>query len=233
MDNKILLTQHNSYQTDGITTSNKAQNTSKETIYMKMMITSVALMTALFAAPAFAGDDWENTAVEMEMTSGPLDFTIGSNDKDFTSVEVGYTPFAYTVGTVDADVRFALVTNLNNADTMTLLAQYNASTAVTYGLVVYGTTEVAYTANTSFENGDWSIEPSVGVHYTFADVVGVYGEVGYTWSDNNTFNQEGGYAEIGVPVAVSENMTLTPSVIQTFDTTHNTANAKIVVSFNF
>jgi hypothetical protein len=200
---------------------------------MKMMITSAALIAALSTTAAYANGDWENSTVEVQMISGPLDFSIAANEDNIGNLEVGYTTFEYAMGAVDADVRFAVSTDMLATDNMTLTAQYNVSTMIFSDLLAYGTTELAYATDTSFSEGAWTVAPSAGILFAFHDNVAVYGEVGYAWAIDDDFSQEGGYVEVGLPISLSESVMLTPSVAQTFDTGQDAANAKIEVSFNF
>jgi hypothetical protein len=200
---------------------------------MKMMITSAALIAAMSTTAAYANGDWENSTVEVQMISGPLDFSIAGNEDNVGNLEVGYTAFEYTMGAVDANVRFAVSTDMSAADNMTLTTQYNVSTMIVSDLLAYGTAELAYATDTSFSTSDWTVEPSAGILFAFHDSAAVYGEVGYTWSVDDNFDAVGGYVEVGLPISLSESVMLTPSVAQTFDTGSDAANAKVEVSFNF
>jgi hypothetical protein len=201
---------------------------------MKKIFTTAAAIVALSATTAHAADDWDNTTYGVEMISGPLDFSIDVDNDGLTDVEVGYTALEYNIGeNVESNVRFALSTGIREEDDVAVIGQYNISMMATPSLLIYGTAEVAYATDSGFSDGDWLVEPSAGAAYSITDTVAVYGEVGYTWDMSNDFDQLGGYVEVGLPVAVTDAIVVTPSVSQSFGTDNDVANFRLEATFMF
>lgn len=202
---------------------------------MKTFALGLAL-AAVTSTAAVAEGNWENNTFGVTMISGPLDFSIDANEDGATDLEVGYTPFTFEIGSVDADVRFAVGTNLSTSDEVTALVQLNASTIFADNFMAYGTAEVSYLTSTEFadmDDGLWTFSPSAGVAYAVTDVVGVYGEVGYNWDMSNDWNRLGGYGEVGLPVSVSDTVTITPSISRTFDVENEATNFRIEATLSF
>jgi len=201
---------------------------------MKKIFTTTAAIVTLSTTTALAADDWGNTTYGVEMISGPLDFSIDADNDGLTDVEVGYTAFEYNIGeNVESNVRFALSTGIREEDDVAVIGQYNISMMTTPSLLIYGTAEVAYVTDSGFSDGDWLVEPSAGAAYSITDTVAVYGEVGYTWNATNDFDQLGGYVEVGLPVAVTDTITITSSVSHGFDTDNDVANFRMEATFLF
>ena len=198
---------------------------------MKTIVTAAALFAATSTTAMAA--DWENTTVGVNMISGPLDFSIDADEDGLTDLEVGYTTLEHSFGNVNADLRFALGTNMRGTDTMTALGQYNMSMLAAESFTVYGTAEVAYTATTDFDNEVWTFNPYAGVSYAITDNLDVYGEVGYSWDMSDDFDQEGGYVEIGMPIHATTSMTITPSVSRTFDVPVEATDFRLETTFRF
>jgi len=198
---------------------------------MKTFITAVIIAAA--ASTAAYAEDWKNTTMEINMVSGPLDFSIEANQDNFTDLEFGYTFYEHTYGGVDADIRFALGTNARNADNLTFLGQYNMSTVVGNNFELYGTAEIAYVSSADLDDESWMFRPETGVMFNVNDKVSVFGEVGYSWNMSDDFADEGGYVQIGMPFHATDSMTITPSIVQTFDVADESANFRLEASFNF
>jgi hypothetical protein len=190
-----------------------------------MKTLATAMTVVMLSATAALAENFENTTFAVEATSGALDVTVDANADGLTNVEVGVTAGV---------VRLALGTDLLDADTLTATAEYAVVMSVTDSLAAYGTAQVAYATTTDFQDGDWSMNPSVGLEFQVTNAVAVYGEVGYSWDVSTDMDRLGGYVEFGVPFAVTSAVTLTPSVARSFDTgTDNPTEARLVASLSF
>jgi hypothetical protein len=198
---------------------------------MKTTIATIALMFG--TATSAMANDFDNATFGLTVNSGMMDFTVDANQNALTDFEVGVTGLAHSLGSADAEVRAALNYNLD-ADTIGLRGEYNLAMAVADQTVAYGTVGLEYTtANNNLSNGDFSFDPSVGVTYTLNDQISVFGEVGYTWNISNDWSRTGGYLEVGVPVTVASKVTLTPSLVRTFDDGLESTNAKLSLNLTF
>lgn len=197
---------------------------------MKKILTTIAFMTT-FATASFA-DNFNNTSFGMNIVSGPADVLIDGTEHQFTNLEVGVTMLPYAIGSADADLRFALGSNLDTDDVY-LLGEHNVTYRVTSDLSLYGTTAVAYDTDTRFNSDQWFLSPYAGVNYNVYKGVSVYGETGYTWGMSNDFSGAGGYVEAGVPFALNETYTLTPSITRTFDTMNDETNFRLETTIRF
>jgi hypothetical protein len=198
---------------------------------MKTTITTIALMFG--TATSAMANDFDNATFGLTVNSGMMDFTVDANQNALTDFEVGVTGLAHSLGSADAEVRAALNYNLD-ADTIGLRGEYNLAMAVADQTVAYGTVGLEYTTtNNNLSNGDFSFDPSVGVTYTLNDQISVFGEVGYTWNISNDWSRTGGYLEVGVPVTVASKVTLTPSLVRTFDDGLESTNAKLSLNLTF
>ena len=198
---------------------------------MKTILMTVALVAAM-GSTAMAGD-FDNNTFGVSVTSGALDFAVDASEDGMTDFEVGATVFNYTVGAVDANVRTALSYNLDT-DTIGVRGEYNVDWAAATATTVYGTVAVEYaTIETDLGNGDFFVDPSIGVAYAFNDRVSVFGEVGYTWNASDDWSRQGGYVEVGVPFAVVNNVTVTPSLVRGIDDGVEETNLNLSVALSF
>jgi hypothetical protein len=192
-----------------------------------------AIFTLAFAPTANASDNFNNNTLSFTAVSGALDFTLDANRNGLTEAEVGAVVFRHSLGGFDADVRAALRYNLDSGD-IALRGEYGIGGEVATNVVVYGVAAVEYvTSQTNLRGGDFHFNPSVGAAYHFTDRVALFGEVGYTWDISNSWNSLGGYVEVGVPFSVTNNLTVTPSVVRQFHTGDNSYQLNLGVAFTF
>jgi hypothetical protein len=71
------------------------------------------------------------------------------------------------------------------------------------------------------------------VSYAITDRVGVFAEVGYAWELNKTKTDRGGYVEVGVPFALTDNAFVIPSVSRSFRTGANETTAHLNLTLQF
>jgi hypothetical protein len=198
---------------------------------MKTFLTTTAVAMTL-ATASFAADFQNNTA-DVVITSGVLDFAVSADSAGITDLEVGATGFKHSLGVFDADIRAEVSYNLP-ADTIGLRAEYNLQWLAAQRTAVYGTAAVQYTTtDTDLGNGDFYFEPSIGVAHSLNDRVGVFGEVGYTWDISNDWARNGGYVEIGAPIAITDSVSLVPSIVRGFDDGVNQTNVNLSVQLSF
>jgi hypothetical protein len=199
---------------------------------MNKIILALAATIGLTTA-TFAGD-FDNTVFETTVTSGNLQFTVNTTTADnLNSFNVGAYLHDYRIGNVFAELYTEIGYN-RITDTMNLRGEYQLHTAVSNNTVLYGAIAVDYVTPTNdLGNGDFYFDPYVGVSHSFTTDFVVFGEVGYTWNMSNNWANDGGYAEIGFHYHVNNNLTLTPSIVKTFDTVNADTQAKFTVGIAF
>lgn len=194
------------------------------------------LMTSAFVASmatAAVAGDFDNNTFGVELTSGAMDFSVDATENGMTDLSVGITGLAHNFANLDATVRGELSYNLD-ADTIGVRGEYNVATNLATNVTAYGSAAVQYTTvETDLTDGDFAFDPSVGVTYQVTDAVSVYGEVGYTWDMSNDFDRLGGYVEVGMPVALTNTITLTPSLARGFDDGVEETNLNVTLALAF
>lgn len=175
----------------------------------------------------------KDTTVSMTAVVGSFDFNIEGNRRGTTELELGFTALEHSYDGVDAAFRFALGKDLSGSSNFYGRVEYNFESEVANNFDVYGSVAVQYTTNTNLNNGTWSFDPSLGAVFGLTDRISLFTEVGYTWELNRTKRDLGGYVEVGLPVAVTENFSVTPSVSRTFRTDANTTSAHLNFTYRF
>lgn len=197
---------------------------------MKTIMLTTALVLASTAA--FAGD-FDANEVVLSAQSGGLKFALGTVEGDLTSVATTANFANYQLGifesSADATVTYGRVT-----DTLSAKLAYNLSTDLNDATSLYGTAAVAYTAPTAdLTDGDVTVAPTVGVSYAATESLSVFGDVTYTWNATNDWDAEGGSFAVGADYAVSETVSVTPSVIRSFNTGADATNLKLEATLRF
>ena len=195
-----------------------------------------ALMLALITTTATAQNTetvLRNATVSATGISGPVDFTLEANRRNITELEIGLTAFEHSYSGVEAALRFALGTDLRGDDTLYGRVEYNFTSDVADSLSLYGSAAIQYDTDTRLGGGQWLFDPSVGVSYDLSDHVAVFAEIGYIWELNRGRNDLGGRVEVGLPIAVSDSLYITPSVSRTFRTDDNTTAAHLNLTYQF
>ena len=191
------------------------------------MKTTILAMVAAFGLTAgtASADDFDNTTASVTAEFGRYDLTIeGSEDNGYTELSFG----ANIVGGLDMSA-----THYHSADAYGLGLDYTMTTQVG-AVAVWGVAEVEYIApEGDFGDGDFFATPTVGAGYDITDAVTAWSEVGYTWNASESFDRVGGVAEVGVDFTLADNVTLTPSIVRTFDTAADNTQAHIGLSFSF
>lgn len=192
-----------------------------------------AFVTAMTATAVTANETLKDTAVSVTAIAGPLDFNVEGNRDGVTELEAGLTVFDHSYGGVDAAVRFALGTDVRGTDSLYGRVEYNFGSEVTDSIAVYGSIATQYDTNTKLESGLWTFDPTLGAAYGLTDRVSVFAEVGYAWELNRGKRDLGGVVEVGVPVAVTDSLYVTPSVSRTFRTDANDTAANLNLTYQF
>jgi len=203
---------------------------------MNNLFVVATLTTALSVASASAQsieDTLQDTTVSVTAMSGPLDFSIEGTRDGATELEVGISAFGHSFAGVDADLRFALGTDLDTADTLYARAEYNVATEVLGALTSYGVAAVQYDTNTELKDGTWTFDPTAGAVYGITDAVSVFAEVNYTWELNKASRDLGGSFEVGMPFAVTDQLQVTPSIARSFNTANEVTSAHLNLAFQF
>lgn len=195
---------------------------------MKKILLATTFMA--FASGAFAGD-FDNNGVDLKFTNGNLQFNAKTVSGELASVGAGVTVLqgelaGFRTG-VDAKLEYAL-------EDETIAASAAYTVAKEFGAInVDGALKGVYTVAHGGGEGVVTVEPSVTVGYVFADKAAAFTEVGYAWNASNSWSQEGGYVQVGIDYAVSETVSIKPSLISTFDTDANETNANLEVALAF
>jgi len=199
---------------------------------MKLFVISALAASLAITTPAVANETLKDTTVSVTAISGALDFTLEGNRNGATNLGVGLSAFDHSYGPINAGLRFALETDLDEADSLSARAEYSLGTDIAGGSV-YGIAAVQYDTNTKFESGTVLFDPTVGASYGLTDRIAVFAEVGYTWELNQGKRDLGGSVEVGVPFAVTDQLNLTPSIARAFRTGDNTTSANLNLTFQF
>jgi hypothetical protein len=205
----------------------------KEKLNMKNLFAALAAIFAMTFATAASAENFKNNTFSVTAISGSLDFTLDGDKDGLTDAEVGAVFLPHSLGSFDADVRVAFAYDLDSSR-VGVRGEYGVAGEVATNLAVYSIAAVEYVTSASdLGNGDFLLDPSFSVAYHITDRVSVFGEVGYTWDLSNSFDRLGGYAEVGVPFAVTDSITVTPSVVREFDTGNRDYNFNLGVAFAF
>jgi hypothetical protein len=196
----------------------------------------IFLMTSAFVASmatAAVAGDFDNNTFGVELTSGVMDFSVDATENGMTDLAVGVTGLAHSFSGLDASVRGELSYNLD-ANTIGVRGEYNVVTDLATNVTAYGSAAVQYTTvETDLTDGDFAFDTSVGVTYQVTGAVSVYGEVGYTWDMSNNWDRLGGYVEVGMPVTLTNTLTLTPSLARGFDDGAEETNLNVTLALAF
>jgi hypothetical protein len=191
----------------------------------KLMIATAAMLTIGTAAIA------DNTKVTTSVATNGMKFNISSDLDGGNSVGAGIYVLQHNVGKSHAEVFVSGA--YGTGDEVSVGAEY-VLTTYAIGTTIELGTEVMYVAPaTDFSNGDVMVTPSVNVAYNVAPMLDVFGEVGYTFQANDGFSNQGGTVAIGVDFALTDTVTLTPSVARSFDTASNDTQAAFELGFKF
>lgn len=196
---------------------------------------NVMMTTAIvgFISTAAVAENFDNNVFATTVTSGALDFSVEATQDDVVSFTTGATIADYAIGDFDTTARTSLGYNRLD-ETLTFAIAYNAQTDLTDRITAYGTAEVSYTtAAADLSAGTVEVAPTLGAKYAVNDVIDLFADVTYEWDASNDFARLGGYAEVGADYAIARDVTITPSVVQTFDAAEDAANLRIEVAFAF
>lgn len=200
---------------------------------MKNLFAAFAAIFAMTFATAASADNFKNNTFNVTAISGALDFTLDGDKDGLTDAEAGIVFLPHSLGSFDADVRVAFAYDLNSS-AVGARGEYGVAGEVVGNLDVYAVAAVEYvTTAGDLGTGDFLLDPTVGVTYNVTDRVSLFGEVGYTWDMSNSFDRLGGYAEVGVPFSVTNDITVVPSIVREFDTGNNDYNFNLGVVFSF
>jgi opacity protein-like surface antigen len=172
-------------------------------------IYALAAVIAMFGTSVLAGD-FDATTYTLKATSGVMDFSVDGGADGISTISTGVSGLSHNLGALQAGVRGELSYDLGT-DAIGVRGEYNVEyvTAVT----IYGTAAVEYsTTDASLKGGDWMFEPTVGVSHAFTDRISVYAETAYAWDLSNDWDRLGGSVTAGLDLALTDMLTLTPSI---------------------
>jgi outer membrane receptor protein involved in Fe transport len=199
---------------------------------MKKLLLTASAIFGLTASVAVA-EDFENTSFETVVYADNLQFSLsGDNNDGVNAASAGITFMPYQLGTVNANLYAELEYGFLT-DEFTVTGEYQMYRTFAFG-EVYGAAAVNYVAHEDdLSDGEWAFSPYAGVTYGLTDNISAFTEVGYSWNMSQDWDQVGGYGEVGVDFAISENITLTPSVVKTFDTVDDSTQMNLTMAFQF
>lgn len=199
-----------------------------------MLVATTAIVGAMFFASSVYAEDFDNSTFETVLYSDRFQFSFsGDNEDGFDSVSAGVVTLPYTIGeTYNANVYTEVEYHFLD-DLVTLSGEYQMYKDFDFG-EVYGAAAVDYVAlEDDFSDGDWYLSPYAGLVYDVSGSVATFAEVGYTWDMSNEWDNTGGYGELGVDFLINEDIKVTPSVFQEFDTPDEDAQMNLTVALQF
>lgn len=196
-----------------------------------IMITAAALTAAAIFATATFAADFDNNTTSLVLERDNLTFGLESAGGEATAMSVGVAILPYEVLGADADLTLGAEYGIQDED-LTLTAAYGLSKH--YGQVnVYGSAEAAYTIVSGASEGEWAATPTVGAVYNVNDQLAAFSEVSYTWDVSNDWAAEGGSLEVGARYELSDDVSVTPSLVRSFDTAADETNLNLELGIRF
>ena len=196
---------------------------------------TITLIAALMGTAVYADSNFENSQAFLQFETGPVYAKVeGNSNLSFTDVEVGGSVW-------EAPINDKLSYNVvvygryfNELDRAGLGAKYFLNYEANAATLVYGELNVLY-LSTELVDYSLGVNPRIGVAYDASELVGLFGELGYTWGADDDFSTVGGRAEAGVDFNVSEAVSIPVSVVYYFDTPYAEDNAqlRVGVDWNF
>ena len=200
---------------------------------MKTIILSTAF--AFVAGAAMAADtDWNATQFATTFQSGQFELSLGTVDGELNTVSTTATDLvAYNLGIFDTSLNVGLTYGRLD-ETLAVSAKYGLSVALNPVANVYGSSKLAYVTPTAdLGEGKVYTTPTIGASYTVIDGVTTFAEVSYDWNVSDDWERLGGALQVGADFFVAESVTLTPSVVRTFDTGADATNLKVEAALRF
>jgi len=214
-------------------------NPLKDILLMKTFV--LAAVAALGLGTAASAADFDVNSFTTTVTTGNLEFsasTLFGEDLagfgDDFAVGAGVYVLPHTLGTLDAEVFvFGAYADLGDETFGALGAEYIA-TSTEEGSALEFSLQAAYVGLTDdFSNGDVILTPSVNLTMELAPQIGLFGELGNSWNASEDLTNEGGYAEVGLNVALTDAFTISPSVVQSFGNAGDDMSAAVEIKLNF
>lgn len=197
---------------------------------MRNYIIATAMLSVV-STTALA-DDFDNNTASATFLSGSTSVRVDVDEDGLQEIEPLSVITSYDMGIFQSDVVGGFAYDFDT-DEISVIGQYNVSTVV--GITeMYGSAEVEYrTIQTDFSDGDFYVNPSVGVNAVFNETFSAFAEVGYSWNATDDWAEQGGYTEIGMPINTGYGFAITPSLIRGFDDSLEETNFNLDVSYTF
>ena len=191
----------------------------------------IASAISLSLAGAVSAADFEQTGISLVLERDNLAFGIDTVDGEATTLTFGVAVLPHAVLGADADVTLGFECGVVTEE-LTFSAAYGLSKH--YGKVnVYGEVEAAYTVAPGETGGNWITTPTIGAAYAVNDKLSAFGEVSYAWNVSDNWAREGGAVEVGARYSLTDTVSLTPSIVRTFDTGSDATNFNLTVGVLF
>lgn len=197
------------------------------------MMKSVLLAAAAVAVlgTAAVADDFDNTAVTLELYRDNVAYSLGTVAGEATTLGVDVAILPHDVLGATADVTLGAEYGIVSEE-LTFSAAYGVSKQFNT-VTAYGELEAAYTVGTGATDGVWVATPLVGASYAFNDRLSAFGEVSYSWDASNDWASQGGLAEIGAVYNIQDGLYVQPSITRSFDTAADETNVALKVGLAF
>ncbi len=199
-----------------------------------MKTTLMAAFAALALSSAAMADSFDVNSLTTKVTVDNLEFSVSTNVGsdldgfgDTWAIGAGLTVLEYDLGSGTSDL--FVFGRYNDSDANTQLGAEYTWTVVNNDTTVALAGEALY----DFNHDAVLLKPSVNLEYAVSRSVDVFGEVGYTWDASNDFARDGGYLEVGADFALSEAVSLRPSIVQPFDSADDDVSAALELGLKF
>ena len=200
---------------------------------MKNLIITSALAAILTGTAAYADTNFENSQAFLQFETGPVYAKIeGNSNLSFADVEVGGSVWEASINDKLSYNVVVYGRYFNDIDEAGVGAKYFLNYEVNAATLVYGELNVLY-LSTDLVDYSLGVNPRIGVAYDATELVGLFGELGYTWGADDGFSSVGGRAEAGVDFNVSEAVSIPVSIVGYFDSPYVDDNAQLRVGVNW
>lgn len=194
-------------------------------------IFAAAALTLFAGSAAFAGD-FDSNEVELVLRHENLAFTVTTEGSTATEVRTDITVLPHAVYGADAYVTLGATYKLV-PEALAFNAKYNIARSVGLNTGVYASLKTEYTLGENGTGASNVVTPLVGVSYRVNDKLGLFGEVSNDYVTSSDWANVGGEFKIGTNYALTDTITVSPSVTRSFNTgsDETNVNLKAVLAF--
>ncbi len=197
------------------------------------MMKSFVLASVTFAALATSAmaNDFDNTAVSLELYRDNIAVGIESVNGEATALTLGVAVLPHEVLGATADLTLGAEYGIVSED-LIFSAVYGMSK--NYGKMTgYADLEAVYTVGSGSTDGAWIATPMVGTSYALNDKLDAFGEVSYGWEASNDWTAQGGLLEVGATYDIASGLYVRSGVTRSFDTAADETNLAVKLGMAF